>query len=344
MTFKGDPTGRTDVTSSLRDFLESHDGQRVAFVKGGRYKVTQMSFTAHHLTIDFNGARIQGSLPGAHGIFRLQTSKDVVVNDAIVFGTGYGWNFDTQFEHAIQIDGGADIILNDPFTRRTRGDGIYVGFQIDKNKPPTGVVINRPNVERASRNGISPVAGEVTIRGGHVAEVGLHGIDFEPASMQAGASIRGVVQGVDIRRHSQLDIGPTGYAVAAGGTVRRVPRQPIKISMVVEDVTGDCLRMTIRNTAMVIVRDNISDVATGASFPGSRLISFTGNVRIKGTLNPVETCNYSEDGIATASEGAEDAVADWTLLVHEVLYWLYVSVPEQFDSADRRSRIRTVAG
>ncbi len=293
-----------------------------------------MSFTAHRLILDFRGARIQGSLPGAHGIFRLQTSTHVVVNNPVVFGTGYVWDPDTQFEHGIQVDGESAITLNDPLTRRTRGDGIYVGFQIGKNWPPVGIVINRPNVERASRNGISPVAGEVTIRGGHVALVGLHGIDFEPDNVQAGASIRGVVQGVDIRAIGQLDIGYTSYAIAVGGNYHGAPT-PTKISMRVEGVTGDCLRMTIRNTAKVVVRDNISEVPTGASLSGSLLISFAGNVRIVGTLEPVEPCRPSDIGnIPTEGPNGSSDVGneDWTLAAHVLLYWLFVTVPGQLKS------------
>ncbi len=221
----------------------------------------------------------------------------------------------------------------------TRGDGIYVGFQVGKNQPPTGVVIIGPDVERASRNGISPVAGQVTIRGGHVDYVGLHGLDFEPATMAAGTSIRGVVQGVDVRHHTQLPTGNTGYAVAAGGNVRDVPMQPTKISMLVEDVTGDCLRMTIRDTKTVIVRNNISDVATFASFERSHLISFTGNVRITGTMKPIEPCQPQSGGDSPADAGAADNVPglDWTLLVHGILYWLFVTVPERLDETARFS-------
>ncbi|MEW6224328.1 MAG: hypothetical protein AB1627_06835, partial [Chloroflexota bacterium] len=38
--FSGDATGATDVTSALRSFLQSHNGQRVALATNGVYKVT----------------------------------------------------------------------------------------------------------------------------------------------------------------------------------------------------------------------------------------------------------------------------------------------------------------
>ena len=328
--FRGDATGRTDVTSALRTFLERHDGQRVAFARDGIYKVTQMSFTAHHLTIDFRGARIRGSRKGAHGIFRIQTSVDVTVNDAKVYGTGYGWNPVYQFEHAIQIDGGQNITLNDPFTRNTRGDGIYVGFQVGKNDPPTGVVINRPNVERASRDGISPVAGQVTIIGGRVIRVGLHGINFEPTTMRGGASIRGIVDGVVVREHGQLKTGHSTYAVAAAGFIRGIPIQPTKKSILVKNVSGDCLRMVVSDTATVTVRNNVSDTVTTAKFLRSGLVAFDGNVHIIGTLRPLEACYDPAFVAPNATSGAGDIPGmDWTLIAHNILYWMFVTAPTE---------------
>ncbi len=261
--FTGDATGATDVTSTLRAFLQSHDGQRVALAKNGIYRVTQLSFTATRLTVDFRGARLEGSEKGVHGILRIQSSSHIVLNDPKVYGSGYDWDSAAQNEHGIQVDGGSDIVLDHPVTRDTRGDGIYVGYQEGKNSPATGVVINDADIRRASRNGIAPVAGEVTIRGGHIADTGLHGIDFEVNDSTGASSIRGVVDGVDIRSHGDLPgIEPSSYAVAAGGY-----SSDTKPSVLVENVTGDRLRMTIRNTASVIVRNNVSDETTTADFP-----------------------------------------------------------------------------
>ena len=80
------------MTAALRSFLQSHNGQTVALAKNATYKVTQLSFTAHDLTIDFRGARLQGSSTGAHGILRVQSSSQVVLNDPNVSGTGYVWD------------------------------------------------------------------------------------------------------------------------------------------------------------------------------------------------------------------------------------------------------------
>jgi hypothetical protein len=177
--FTGDATGTTDVTSALRSFIEGHAGKTVALAVNGTYKVSQLSVTVRDLTLDFRGSTILGSTPGAHGIFRLQTASGVTLNGPRVTGTGYGWDASLQNEHGIQIDGGSAITINGPVVRNTRGDGIYVGYQAGKNSPPMGVVINDPNIERASRNGVSPVAGEVTISRGHTAHTGGIGVEID---------------------------------------------------------------------------------------------------------------------------------------------------------------------
>lgn len=274
--FGGDATGETDVTAALKAFLQAHDGQRVALVPNGTYKVTSVAFHANDLTLDFRGARIVGSRAGAAGILRLATGKNVVLNDPTVVGTGYEWDDDLQAEHGIWIDGGSNIQINNAVISDTRGDGIYIGYRSGSNQPATDVVIRNPDIQRASRNGIAPVAGQVTIIGGHINRVGLHGIDFEVNDDTGAASIVGVVTGVDIRNQGDLpeiDIGP--YAVAAGGY-----SSATKPSLVIENLTGDRLRMTIRNTANVIVRNNVSDTDTTADFRGSGSITFTGNTRI----------------------------------------------------------------
>jgi hypothetical protein len=282
-TFEGDATGGTDVSAQLTAFFEANAGKRVALAVNGVYSVSQVQFTATGLTVDFRGSRLAASEVGVHGILRLQDCVDVTLNDPAVTGTGYAWepppdsNQDpNQNEHGIQIDGGSGITLNRPVTRDTRGDGIYTSFQEGQNDPPTNVVLNDVDIERASRNGIAPVAGEVTIQGGRIVQVGLHGVDFEVNDAAAAESIIGVVDGVDIRRHGDLPgIEADSYAVAAGGY-----SEATKQSIVVENLTGDDLRMTIRNTALVTVRNNVSDRRTTASFPGAGSVDFGGNVGI----------------------------------------------------------------
>ncbi len=182
--FDGDGTGETDVTAQLERFLESHAGEHVALEPGATYLVRELEFTVRDLTLDFRGARIITDKPGSLAIFHLIDGERVVLNDPTVHGTGFTWSGGDdnpeQWEAGIEINGGSEVTINRPVTRDTRGDGIYIGFEEGTNQPARDVVIVEPDIQRASRNGISPVAGEVTIRGGSIQDVGLHGIDFEP--------------------------------------------------------------------------------------------------------------------------------------------------------------------
>jgi hypothetical protein len=277
--FSGDATGRTDVTAALRSFLQAHNGQRVALKPYGIYKVRQLTFTARYLTVDFRGARLQGTLVGAHGIMVVRSSTGVVLNNPKVFGTGYKWANSTQWEHGIQIDGGTGITLNGPVTRNTRGDGIFTGYEPGRNSPPKAVVINYPNVEKASRNGIAPVGGQVTIRGGHVAYIGLHGIDVEPNDAVEAASSRVVVYGVSLRHIGTFRAytGYPGYAISAGwGYLGKM-----KPSILIQGNTGDRLSIVVMKTSSVKVLNNRSDLSAIAEVISSTSVSFSGNIGIR---------------------------------------------------------------
>lgn len=278
--FAGDPTGQSDVGAALAAFLSGHSGKHVALARDAVYRVSQVAFTGTSLTVDFRGARLEASQRGVYGILVLRGSSDVVLNDPFVIGTGYEWTGgDTnpeQWEHGIEIDGGARITINHPRTRDVRGDGIYIGFEAASTKPAAAVLITDPDIERSSRNGIAPVAGEVSIQGGHIFDSGLHGVDFEPNTDNGAKSIVGIVDGVDIRRFNGLDVGGlTGYAVASASPIT-APRS----SILIERVTGDELRMAIWDTAVAIVRDNVSDRPARVEFPGSAAVTFTNNVRM----------------------------------------------------------------
>lgn len=268
----------TGGASGLRSFLESHDGDHVALGANAVYVVDQLILTGlRDITIDFRGARLQhdGDDPD-HEVLRIRDGVNVTLNDPRVSGDGYGWNSSWQNGHGIFIESGRDITLNHPITRDTRGDGIYISYRNGINSPAQDVVINYPDVQRSSRSGIAPVAGEVTIRGGKVDRVGLHGINFEVNDSTGANSIVGVVDGVDLNHIGDIGtIDGTSYAIAAGGYTSSK-----KKSVLVQNATGDKLNMTIRDTTTVTVRNNVSDTSTTADFPGSSSVTFTNNVRI----------------------------------------------------------------
>jgi hypothetical protein len=273
----------------LQAFLAGQGKRHVALAPGGIYSVTSVGITSSDLTVDFRGSRLVGSAPGAPGILRLVGVNRIVLNDPYIVGTGYDWeatagdpadNLDAlQYEAGIHVSGGSNITINRPRTRDTRGDGIYVGYQPGNNSPATRVDIIEPHIERASRNGIAPVAGQVTVTGGSIRQTGLFGIDFEPNDEVGAKSLDGLVDGVDIREVTDLPAaashasGP--YAIAAGGY-----SSAAKPSIQVVNTTGDRMRMTIRDTAIVVICNNHSDQTTTVDVPGSPEVIFSGNVGI----------------------------------------------------------------
>lgn len=269
-------TTAADQTAAFKTFIEAHAGKRVAIA--GVVPLGQCLVTVNGITIDFlPGARIQGILPDAHGILRLATCWDVVLNHPVVTGTGYDWvgvQDPLQNQHGIYVDGGGRITIHHPVLRDVRGDGIYTGYQAGKNVPPVGVVINEPDIERASRNGISPVSGQVSIILGHIAYCGLDCIDFEPNDDVGAQSIDGLVSGTRLDHWGNLPLaaahGP--YAIAAGGY-----STASKKKLVITGVTGDQLKMTLRDLPNVSVTGCTSDAAATVGFVRCGTVTFTGN-------------------------------------------------------------------
>ena len=85
------------------------------------------------------------------------------------------------------------------------------------------------------------------------------------------------MDGVDIRNHGEFsaEAGSSSYAVAAAGY-----SSATKPSMLVENVTGDRVKMIIRNTTSVTIRNNVSDTDTTADLADLGTVTFTGNIRI----------------------------------------------------------------
>jgi hypothetical protein len=125
------------------------------------------------------------------------------------------------------------------------------------------------------RNGIAPVAGEVTIQGGTISHAALFGVDFECSKDLGCASLIGSVSGTRMSSLGEQWTGKIHYAVAAGGLTTAV-----KQSISVVGITADGAFLTIRNTTSVRVANVISDTTATATFPGCGTVVFTGNVRV----------------------------------------------------------------
>ena len=208
--FAGDATGVTDVTDALRVFLESNDGARVALAPNGVYAVTQLTFTAHDLVVDFRGARIQGIQPRrVEGSCASSRSSHIELNDATVYGTGVRLGTKDRPERARHLCGRwlGHRHSTIPTTRDTRGDGIYTGYHAGQERPsPSASSIKRPGhrarLAQRHRAGRRPGDHRWAARSTHT---GLHCDRLRTQRRyRAPASIVGVVDGVDIRHHGDI--------------------------------------------------------------------------------------------------------------------------------------------
>ena len=115
--------------------------------------------------------------------------------------------------------------------------GSYTSFQLGIDLLPVGITITLSTSSALSRNGIAPVAGQVTIRGGHISQTGLHGIDFEVNNDAAANSVIGVVDGLTFVEW--VTCRPLTVRLRRRG---RWVLNATKPSMLVQNLTGDVLR------------------------------------------------------------------------------------------------------
>lgn len=280
--FTGDATGATDVSSALQTFLTTHNNQHIALAVNGIYKVSAVKMTgATGVTLDFRGSKIIGTVVGNQFISILG-STNITFNDPWVVGTGYSYTDPTQWEHGISIAGGSNITINHPIMSDLKGDGVAVS---DESGPysgsaPTKIVINNPDITRTGRNGISVIAGEATINGGKISHSGLGNIDFEPNRTDEAVTLKGIVNGVDMRTYGDLQAtayawtGGESFAVAAGGSTGT--KQYINVI----NCTGDRLRMGIYNTASSTITGNVSDTAKPVYFVNVGSVTFANNTNL----------------------------------------------------------------
>jgi hypothetical protein len=269
------------VSASLQAFINANSGRRIALAVNGVYKISRVELRVHDLTLDFRGSRLAASLLTIdRGHVTLIDARNVVLNDPNVTGTGYTWVDALQGQHAIDILGGANIVVNRLRSRDVKGDGVYVGYGWGASQPATGVVINQPDIERSARNGIAVVAGETTINGGRLVRSGLHALDLEPNDSLGASTTRVTIKGTDLRLADDLPGtgGPDGLGYSIGGgwgyTATRKP------SLVVEAVTSDELSIAVSALNLIRVVNNRSDTPAIFEWWNSSNVTFSGNTNL----------------------------------------------------------------
>ena len=156
-----------------------------------------------------------------------------------------------------------------------------MGLPAWQEYPPLRIVINDPDIQCASRNGIAPVAGQVTIRA-------AASIRRPHASTSSPTDVEAPVSGA--WSTASISVTMANWATAVKGmrsprwcgTVRGAPRQSLAANR--ERHRGRPA-YDVRSTASVIVCNNVSDEPTTIDLPGSGHVTFIGNVHITPVAN-----------------------------------------------------------
>jgi hypothetical protein len=195
-----DPTGRADVTKSLRQFLAAvPNGRRVLFRKGARYRVegTLLLRDRKQLTIDGNGATVFATTRGAkdRAQFWIQGGKRIVFRNLLVRGVNkhagtsdraYVKRLETQ--HGFRFEGvdGAEVDhvqVNDVY-----GDFVYIG-RTKHRVPSRNVWVHDSRFSRNGRQGIAvTAASNVVIERNHIDQTRRSTFDLEPDTRSASVT------------------------------------------------------------------------------------------------------------------------------------------------------------
>lgn len=287
-TFLGDATGSRDVTASLTSFIRGHGNKRLCLKSDGVYRVDGIVRIedVSGLRLNGRGATLKQVSTTTAGTNRrhlyLLRSTNIYIHDLRLHGRNQDattWIAAREHEPGIWIDGGSRITIRNVAIRGTYGDGVLFGFKGGDLQPPTNIKLDRLNIARAGRSGISITAGNyIEISNTIVTDTALHGINLEPD--YAAADIHHVtVRNSTINRVQRAGF-QHGYAFAANGKVGDMT------DLVVRDSQGSRFEATVfakpgythRNITFV---RNRSGAPTTARFGNIVGLSFDDNVNIK---------------------------------------------------------------
>jgi hypothetical protein len=194
-----DATGRVDVTTALRRFVDSvPDGTTIQLRPGGVYRIdgTLELSDRTGLTLDGAGARL---VAGSHGgptraHLRLVGGRHWTIRNLTVIGAnGAGGRFVPayQWQHGIDLRGVDGATLDHVRVADVLGDAIYVGLSFVGSQWSRDVAIVDSTGERTGRQSIAITAGRhVTVRGGRWSAPGLSVFDIEPNGPGGAEDIR----------------------------------------------------------------------------------------------------------------------------------------------------------
>lgn len=231
-----DPTGTTDVTDELNEYLAGiPNGSVVTFPAGARYRVEGIVrlIGKSNLTIEGNGALIFAKTDGSNvtppeGLEKLwprgRSHVEIAGGSAIVIRNlqvrGANPNAGAAAEayvpalegqHGFDVSGVSGLLLDRVTVTDTYGDLIYISGK--GGIESSNVIVTNSHLERSGRQGFTMKgARNIQILDSYVGEIGRSVIVFEPATENGGGAHNVLVKGNTFGecRHFLLTSGGTG--------------------------------------------------------------------------------------------------------------------------------------
>jgi hypothetical protein len=195
---RGEPPARlprdcsTDVTAGLQAWINATpDNSVLPFPAHACYRIdgTLLVKNRHGLTFQGHGVVLKASSLGnrTRQHFVLEGGSRLVVRDVVVRGASHdagatraAYHPTLEAQHAFQVSGSTNVLLDDVQAYDLYGDFVYIGP--GKNNTPSRYVrVVNSRFERSGRQGISVVHAEnVTIRGNRISDVARSMFDIEP--------------------------------------------------------------------------------------------------------------------------------------------------------------------
>jgi hypothetical protein len=279
-----------DVSAALQSWIASvPDNSTLSFPAKACYRIddTLLIDARNRLLIDGNGATLKAVVMGnrARAQLRLRGGGDLTVRNLVVRGanphagaTAAAYRPDLEAQHAFQVMGSTNVLLDHVSAFDTYGDFVYIGP--GKSGPSRNVTVANSTFARSGRQGISITAAVgVTIEANTIADVSRSVFDLEANSRKAeirDVRIVGNVTGAAVNfwlankgfaaTITNVSITGNRMAVATGGLLFVFARRG--------DYRGPYLIAGNRFIANDAIHD---ENATGAFF-----FAFSANVTIRG--------------------------------------------------------------
>ena len=188
-TFAGDPSGGTDVSDALQDFVdETPDGSVLCLAAGATYRVdARISISRRsNLTVDGRGARLRSPVARNEAFISVNEGSGIVLRNLVIeganaaAGTTGALDRDLQHGHAFALEAVRSVLIESNTVRRIFGDFVYVGTN-SSLVWSDGVTVRDNDFALNGRMGVAVVAGRnIVVTANSFDKVGMFTLDIEP--------------------------------------------------------------------------------------------------------------------------------------------------------------------